>query len=153
MHGVPPSDACFVKAYPRETTEAFRDGHVAPLVFFGRVPLSLLHVNLKIAVAKICGDGKRERARAFTEKACAAAMASAGSEVCDGEPAAVVTTCVATVGTVVPRGIRSKPPFGRRKADRCSGLSRCSARLRHSASRSCARSAACRTRVDAIGPI
>jgi hypothetical protein len=31
------------------------------------VPLSILYDNLKIAVAKICGDGKRERTRAFTE--------------------------------------------------------------------------------------
>ena len=26
---LPQSDACFVKAYPRETTEAFLDGHVS----------------------------------------------------------------------------------------------------------------------------
>ena len=26
---VPESDACFVKAYPRETTEAVLDGHVS----------------------------------------------------------------------------------------------------------------------------
>src|SRR5271170_4210053 len=64
---LPQSDACFVKAYPRETTEAFLDGHVASFAFFGGVPLSLLYDNLKIAVAKICGDGKRERTRAFTE--------------------------------------------------------------------------------------
>ena len=31
------------------------------------MPLSVLYDNLKIAVAKICGDGKRERTRAFTE--------------------------------------------------------------------------------------
>jgi len=31
------------------------------------VPLSLLFTNTTIAVAKICGDGKRERTRAFTE--------------------------------------------------------------------------------------
>jgi transposase len=61
------SDACFVKAYPHETTEAFLDGHVASFAFFGGVPLSILYDNLKIAVAKICGDGKRERTRAFTE--------------------------------------------------------------------------------------
>lgn len=30
-------------------------------------PLSIRYDNLKIAVAKICGDGKRERTRAFTE--------------------------------------------------------------------------------------
>ena len=64
---LPQSDACFVKAYPRETTEAFLDGHVSAFGFFGGVPMSLLYDNLKIAVAKICGDGKRERTRAFTE--------------------------------------------------------------------------------------
>ena len=64
---LPQSDACFVKAYPCETTEAFLDGHVASFAFFGGVPLSILYDNLKIAVAKICGDGKRERTRAFTE--------------------------------------------------------------------------------------
>ncbi len=31
------------------------------------MPLSILYDNTKIAVAKICGDGKRERTRAFTE--------------------------------------------------------------------------------------
>jgi transposase len=64
---LPQSDACFVKAYPRETSEAFLDGHVSSFAFFGGVPLSILYDNLKIAVAKICGDGKRERTRAFTE--------------------------------------------------------------------------------------
>lgn len=46
------SDACFVKAYPREMTEAFLDGHVSSFTFFGGVPLSLLYDNLKIAVAR-----------------------------------------------------------------------------------------------------
>jgi transposase len=64
---LPQSDACFVRAYPRETTEAFLDGHVSAFAFFGGVPLSVLYDNTKIAVAKICGDGKRERTRAFTE--------------------------------------------------------------------------------------
>jgi transposase len=64
---LPQSDACFVKAYPAETTEAFRDGHVSAFAFFGGVPSSVLYDNLKIAVAKICGNGKRERTRAFTE--------------------------------------------------------------------------------------
>ena len=64
---MPQSDACFVKGYPAETTEAFLDGHVSAFAFFGGVPLSILYDNLKIAVAKICGDGKRERTRAFTE--------------------------------------------------------------------------------------
>jgi transposase len=64
---LPQSDIGFVKAYPRETTEAFLDGHVSAFEFYGGVPLSILYDNLKIAVAKICGDGKRERTRAFTE--------------------------------------------------------------------------------------
>ncbi len=64
---LPQSDAPFVKAYPRETTEAFLDGHVSAFNFFGGVPLSILYDNTTIAVAKICGDGKRERTRAFTE--------------------------------------------------------------------------------------
>jgi len=64
---LPQSDACFVKAYPRETTEAFLDGHVAAFGFFGGVPQSILYDNTKLAVAKICGDGRRERTRAFTE--------------------------------------------------------------------------------------
>lgn len=64
---LPQSDACFVKAYPRETTEAFLDGHVSAFAFFGGVPLSILYDNTTIAVAKICGNGTRERTRAFTE--------------------------------------------------------------------------------------
>jgi transposase len=64
---VPQSDAAFVKAYPAETTEAFLDGHVSAFAFFGGVPLSVLYDNTTIAVAKICGDGRRERTRAFTE--------------------------------------------------------------------------------------
>jgi transposase len=64
---LPQSDACFIKAYPAETTEAFLDGHVSAFTFFGGVPISILYDNLKIAVARILGDGKRQRTRAFTE--------------------------------------------------------------------------------------
>jgi len=64
---LPQSDASFVKAYPAEMTEAFLDGHVSAFAFFGGVPLSVLYDNLKIAVARICGDGRGERTRAFTE--------------------------------------------------------------------------------------
>jgi transposase len=46
---------------PAETTEAFLDGHVAAFAFFGGVPISILYDNLKIAVARILGDGKRQR--------------------------------------------------------------------------------------------
>lgn len=64
---LPHSDACFIKAYPAETTEAFLDGHVSAFAFFGGVPISILYDNLKIAVSRILGDGKRQRTRAFTE--------------------------------------------------------------------------------------
>jgi transposase len=62
---LPHSDACFTKAYPSETTEAFLDGHVSAFGFFGGVPISILYENTKIAVPRILG--KRERTRAFTE--------------------------------------------------------------------------------------
>jgi transposase len=64
---LPHSDACFLKAYAAETTEAFLDGHVSAFAFFGGVPLSILYDNLKLAVAKILGDGARKRTQAFTE--------------------------------------------------------------------------------------
>jgi len=63
---LPHSDACFVKAYPAETTEAFLDGHVAAFEFFGGVPRSILYDNTKIAVARIAGDGVRVPTQAFT---------------------------------------------------------------------------------------
>ena len=54
---VPHSDAGFVQAYPAETTEAFCAGHVAAFAFF----------NTKLAVARILGDGTRQRTRVFSE--------------------------------------------------------------------------------------
>jgi len=64
---LPHSDAFFMKTYPAETTEAFCDGHNAAFAFFGGVPQSILYDNTTIAVAKILGDGKRQRTRVFSE--------------------------------------------------------------------------------------
>jgi transposase len=64
---LPHSDACFVKAYPAETVEAFCDGHNAAFAFFGGVPRSVLYDNTRLAVARILGDGTRQRTRAFAE--------------------------------------------------------------------------------------
>ena len=64
---LPHSDGCFVKAYPAETTEAFLDGHVSAFALLGGVPQSIIYDNTKLAVARILGDGKRQRTRAFTE--------------------------------------------------------------------------------------
>ena len=64
---LPDSDGCFVKAYPVETTEAFLNGHVSAFAFLGGVPQSIQYDNTKLAVARILGDGRRKRTRAFTE--------------------------------------------------------------------------------------
>jgi transposase len=63
---LPHSNAWFVKAYPRETTEAFLDGHVSAFAFFGGVPVSILYDNTTLAVARILGDGERRRTQAFS---------------------------------------------------------------------------------------
>ena len=57
---LPHSDACFVKAYPAETTEAFCDAHVAAFAFFGGVPVSILYDNTRIALSgmRACPVGK-----------------------------------------------------------------------------------------------
>ena len=55
------------EGFPEETTEAFLDGHTSAFTFFGGIPLSILYDNTKLTVARICGDGKRERTRAFSE--------------------------------------------------------------------------------------
>jgi transposase len=64
---LPHSDAGFVKAYPAERVEAFLDGHNAAFAFLGGVPRSILYDNTKLAVARILGDGKRQRTRTFAE--------------------------------------------------------------------------------------
>jgi transposase len=64
---LPHSDAGFVQAYPAETTEAFCAGHVAAFAFFGGVPGSILYDNTRLAVARVLGDGRRERTRGFSE--------------------------------------------------------------------------------------
>jgi transposase len=64
---LPHSDAGFVKAYPAERLEAFCDGHNAAFAFFGGVPRSILYDNTRLAVARILGDGTRERTRGFAE--------------------------------------------------------------------------------------
>jgi transposase len=57
----------FGEAWPAETTEVFCDGHVSAFAFLGGVPQSILYDNTRLAVAKILGDGRRQRTRVFTE--------------------------------------------------------------------------------------
>ena len=62
---LPHSDACYVRAYPAATSEAWVDGHVHAFAFFGRVPVSVLYDNDKCLVAQILADGTRKRAKLF----------------------------------------------------------------------------------------
>ena len=64
---LPHSDAPFVEIFPKETTEAFCQGHVDAFAFFGGVPRSILYDNSVIAVAKIMADGERKRTRVFDQ--------------------------------------------------------------------------------------
>jgi transposase len=64
---LPHSDACLVQAYPAESSEAFCAGHLQSFEFFGGVPRSILYDNTKLAVARILGDGTRQRTRMFSE--------------------------------------------------------------------------------------
>src|SRR5262249_28841628 len=57
----------FCASLSGETAEAFCDGHNAAFAFFGKVPRSILYDNTKLAVARILGDGMRQRTRVFSE--------------------------------------------------------------------------------------
>ncbi len=63
---LPHSDACFVRAYPAATAEAWVDGHVHASTFFGKVPASVLYDNDRCLVTKILPDGTRQRASLFS---------------------------------------------------------------------------------------
>jgi transposase len=61
------SDDCFVQVFPAETTEAFLEAHVRAFKYFGAVPTRILYDNTTLAVARILGDGERQKTRAFSE--------------------------------------------------------------------------------------
>ena len=63
---LPQSDACYIRAYPAATAEAWVDGHVHAFAFFGRVPQSVLYDNDRCLVARILPDGTRKRATLFS---------------------------------------------------------------------------------------
>ena len=58
---LPHSDACFVRAYPAETSEAFCDGHNAAFAFFGGGSQSMLsdyvsrHIIAVLCRSSLCG--------------------------------------------------------------------------------------------------
>jgi transposase len=64
---LPHWDDCFVPAFPAETREAFLEGHVRAFEYFNGVPVRILYDNTTLAVARILGDGERQKTQAFSE--------------------------------------------------------------------------------------
>ena len=64
---LPHSDESYVRAFPAETTEAFLEGHVEAFRYWGGVPRRILYDNTTLAVARILGDGTRQKTQAFSE--------------------------------------------------------------------------------------
>jgi len=66
MH-LPFSDRFFLKAYERECTEVFWDGHVSAFEAFQGVPRRISYDNLRIAVSKIIGRHARQLTHGFLQ--------------------------------------------------------------------------------------
>src|SRR5262245_8858118 len=62
---LPHSDAFFVRAFPKECTESFQDGHVRAFEHFGGVPTRTSYDTSKVAVAAITGARGRTPTREF----------------------------------------------------------------------------------------
>jgi hypothetical protein len=64
---LPHSDGIFVKAYERENTETFQDGHVEAFKFFGGVPRRISYDNARTSVSKIVGAHARILTKGFLQ--------------------------------------------------------------------------------------
>ena len=64
---LPYSDVFFIKAYERECTETFWDGHVEAFKFFGGVPKRISYDNSKIMISKIIGPRIRDLTDGFLQ--------------------------------------------------------------------------------------
>jgi len=64
---LPYSDAVYVRAYPRECTETFQDGHVQAFAFFEGVPRRISYDNAKTSVAQIIGAHARKLTDGFLQ--------------------------------------------------------------------------------------
>src|SRR5262245_40129865 len=62
---LPHSDAFFVRAFPKECTESFQDGHARAFDYFGGVPTRISYDNSKVAVAAVVGQRGRSPTREF----------------------------------------------------------------------------------------
>jgi transposase len=63
----PHSDALFVRAFERECTETFREGHVRGFASFGGVPRRITYDNSRAMVAKIVGPRQRRLTHGFLQ--------------------------------------------------------------------------------------
>jgi len=64
---LPYSDVFFIKAYNRECTETFWDGHVQAFEFFGGVPRRISYDNSKITTSKVIGPRERQLTYGFLQ--------------------------------------------------------------------------------------
>jgi transposase len=64
---LPYSDAIFVKAYPRECTETFQDGHAEAFTFFNGVPRRISYDNAKTSISQILGAHARKLTDGFLQ--------------------------------------------------------------------------------------
>jgi transposase len=62
---LPYSDAMYVRAYPRECTETFQDGHVNAFGFFEGVPRRISYDNARTSVSQIIGTHARKLTDGF----------------------------------------------------------------------------------------
>lgn len=61
VFALPYSDGVYLRAYERECTETFWDGHVQALNWFGGVPTEITYDNSRVAVSQIIGMGKERK--------------------------------------------------------------------------------------------
>ena len=104
---LPHSDDGFVQAFPAETTEAFCDGHNAAFGYFGGVPRRIVYDNTKLAVARMLGDGTRQRTQVFCELQSHYLFADRFGRPGKGNDKGKVE---GLVGYVPPQLLRADPP-------------------------------------------
>ncbi len=61
------SGAMYIRAYPRECTETFQDGHVQAFRYYGGVPTRISYDNAKTSVSKIIGVHARKLTDGFLQ--------------------------------------------------------------------------------------
>lgn len=64
---LPYSDALFVRAYPRECTETFQDGHARAFSFWNGVPRRISYDNARTCVSQIMGAHARKLTDGFLQ--------------------------------------------------------------------------------------